>query len=246
MTFAIGGFTYSGQNYVAQPFGYEETATRQGLTARKVRISVLLSAADWLDLTQEYDNWRDLRIEDPDSKTSLDVGTTIGVSLSANGLSWSNVPCWFIQAPAGEQVGAYVQATVELVDADQALQVAIKEDLLSRSRYYFGTYTLGGVTLNLLKPPETYQDTPQVSLTASGTSYITGALIATRVLQLEGDTDSQGWIDIRDWYESTVVLYPSVGDWFPITAPSATAEPDIVAGVRVDRYTVSVSLAQVI
>lgn len=244
MTLTIGAFSYSGNTYTAQPFGYEETDVRQGLSARKVRINALLTAAQWSSLLSAYNSWRDTRIAEPDSKIANSVGTTVAVSLVANGITWSAVACWYLSAPSGEQVGAYVQASVELVVAAEALAVAFRQDQQAAERYYFGTYALGTTTVNLTKPPETYQDTPQLSLTAGGVSYIQGPLTATKVKQIEGTTDASGWTAIQSWYETTIQTAPVATAWFPITPPSATAEARIIGGVRTDLYTVTISLGQ--
>jgi hypothetical protein len=241
MTFSIGAFSCS--LLTAQPLGYEGDA-RQGLTARTWRISGLLTTAQWQSLLSVYDTWQAARIQDPDTLTSNSVGTTVSFTGSANGVSWSGISCWFSEAPSGEQVGAYVQASVTLVHAAEALAVLRKDQLLGAARFYFGTYTLGSTTLQLLKPAETYQDTPSLALTASGATYITGPLSATRVRQIEGDTNAAGWAAIQSWYESAIAATPAAGAWFPISAPSATAEAQIVGGVRADLYTVSISLGQ--
>jgi hypothetical protein len=244
MTLTIGTWTYSGNLYTAQPFGYDESDTKAGRTARKLQLSALMTAAEWGTLLTTYNTWRDTRITDADSATSNSVGTTVAVTAAANGVSWAAVPCWFLSAPSGEQVGTYIQATVEVVDAAQALEVLQAERVSSSAKYYFGTYTIGTTTLNLLRPPETYQDMPQMTLTAGGTSYINGPLTATRVRAVEGDTDAAGWAAIQAWVESTVQAVPTAGDWFPLGAPSATAEAQIVGGVRSDVYTVSITLGQ--
>jgi hypothetical protein len=241
MTFSIGAFSCS--LLTAQPLGYEGDA-RTGLTARTWRISGLLTAAQWQSLLSVYDTWRNARIQDPDTLTSNSVGTTVSYSGSANGVTWSGVGCWFAEAPSGEQVGSYIQASVVLVDAAQALAVLRQEQVLGAAKFTFGTYTLGTTTLQLLKPPETYQDTPTMALTASGATYITGPLSATRVRNIEGTTNAAGWVAIQSWYETTIASAPAAGAWFPISAPSATAEAQIVGGVRADLYTVSISLGQ--
>lgn len=243
MTITIGSYTYSGKTLTAQPYGYEETNTRQGLTARKWLITGLLTPTEWSSLLTTYNTWRDARINDPDSVVSNSVGTTINLTANSNGITWTAVPCWFISAPTSEQVGYYIQASVELVDAAQALEVAQKAE--KQDRYYFGTWTVGNTELQLLRPPQTYQDTPNLALTAGGVSYITGPLTATRLLQLEGDTNATGWTDIQNWYEQTIQEKPSATEWFPIGAPSASAEAVITEGLRTDRYTVTLTLAQV-
>lgn len=244
MTLTIGTWVYSGNRYTVQPYGYDQTDVRRGLTARKWLLQAFMTASEWQGLLTEYNTWRDTRITDPDSVTSGSVGTTVDVTAAANGVTWAAVPCWFLSAPSGEQVGTYVQASVELVDAAQALQVLQHEKTLSGAKYHFGTWTLGTTTIQLTKPPETYQDIPQLSLTAGGSSYITGPMTATRVRELEGDTDAAGWAAIQGWYETTIQTTPAAGAWYPVSAPSASAEAQIVAGARTDVYTVSIALGQ--
>jgi hypothetical protein len=233
------------RNLAAQPFGYDETNTRQGLTARKWQVSGLLTKAQWQSLVSVYEAWRDARIDDPDSVVAQDVGTTINLTANTNGQSWTSVPCWFSTAPSADQVGPYLQASCELVDANQALAVALRsQELGNEDRPALGTFTLGGVVLTLLDPPETYQDTPQMALTATGRSYITGPLTATKVYQVRGTTNATGWAGIQTWFEAAVQARPGAGQLFPISAPSASAANRIEGGLKVIEYTVTCSVAE--
>jgi hypothetical protein len=247
MSTSIGAFTT--HKLLAQPYGYEETATRDGLTARKWLISGLLTTSEWQSLLSVYNTWRDARIQDPDSVAANSVGTTVSLTTAANGISWSGIGCWFISAPVAEQAGAYVQATVELVDASQALQVALrsKEKAYSaEDRPNLGTYTVGTTVLTLLRPPETWTDAPAVARAASGVSYITGPLGATRLRALEGTTTASGWTALQSWYEAEVSAIPSTGDWFPVSPPTASAVNRVINGLKVIEYTVSLTLAQIL
>ena len=248
MSISIGAFSSS--KLLVQPFGYDETSTREGLTARKWLVTGLLTASEWQSLLSVYNSWRDTRITDPDTLSSASVGTTVSLIATSNGITWSGIACWFSSAPSGVQAGVYVQASCELVDAAQALAVLLRQEEKSRQRTDatlpdLGTVTLGSATLTLLAPMETYQDTPQVQLTASGTHYISGPLTATRLRRIEGTTTSSGWTAVRSWYETTVAAIPSAGDWFPISAPTATAEVVIDGGVKSTVYTVTVDVAEV-
>jgi hypothetical protein len=248
MTVSIGAF--STNKLLVQPFGYDETDTSAGLTARKWTISGLLTATEWQSLLSVYNTWRDTRITDADTLSSASVGTTVSLTAAANGLSWSGIGCWFTSAPSGTQAGPYIQASCELVDAAQALAVLLRQEEKNRQRSEattpsLGTVTLGSATLTLLAPMETYQDTPQLQLTASGTHYISGALTATRVRRIEGTTTSSGWTAVRSWYETSVAITPAAGAWYPISAPSATAEVIISGGAKSTRYTVTVDVAEV-
>jgi len=243
MTVSIGAFTTA--KLLAQPFGYEEATTRDGLTARRWTVSGLLTATEWQSLLSVYNTWRDARIQDADSVAANSVGTTVSLTANANGISWSGVGCWFTSAPSGDQAGRYIQASVELVDAAQALQVALRQREKAKSaedRPALGTFTLGSCTLTLLRPPVTYQDVPQLQLTAAGTSYLTGPLTATKVYALEGETNASGWSALQSWFESTIGTTPAAGAYFPLSAPTATAANDVVNGLKVITYTVTLSV----
>lgn len=125
MTITIGSFSAS--TLLAQPIGYEGDA-RDGFTARTFTVSGLLTPAQWQALISEYDTWRSTRLADQDTLLSESVGTTVSLSISnVNGLSVSNLACWFIEAPRGDQTGAYVSAQATLVNATDALAVLLRE-----------------------------------------------------------------------------------------------------------------------
>lgn len=257
MSVTIGSTTLS--RLTVQPYGYEETGTRDGLTAQKWLVTGLCTNTEWTALLGVYDAWRDLRIEDPDTLaantpaygepplTEPVLGATVDLTVTANGMTWNAIPCWFIQAPSGEQVGAYVQATVELVDAAQAVEVLLRErekNQQAEDLPELGTFNLGGAVIKLTKPPDTFQDIPQMQVTASGYSYISGPLRATKVKDIQGTTDSDGWAAIQVWYADTTNT-PLSGSYFPLSAPTASAKNTIVEGKKVIEYTVSVVLGKV-
>lgn len=248
MSVTIGSFNTNA--LTAQPFGYEGDA-RSGLTARTFRISGLLSSSQWQALISEYNTWRTSRIADADTYSSGTVGTTVSLSITnTNGLSVSSLACWFAEAPSGEQAGSYISASALLVDANQALAVLLRSKEKERQGSEanvpsLGTVSLGSATVTLTKPMEARQDGPQVALTAGGTSYITGALAAHEVRQIEGYISSGTWSDLLSWYDTTVASVPSAGSWFPVSPPSATAEVIITGGAKATRYNVSVSAVKI-
>lgn len=248
MTVTIGAFSTTA--LLAQPFGYEGDA-RGGLTARTFRLNGLLTPAQWQALINEYETWRGLRITDPDTALSGTTGTTVSVTISANGLAVSALPCWFIEAPVGEQAGAYVAATVVLVDAAQALAVLLRSEEKSRQNSEakipsIGTVTLGSVVVTLTQPMETRQDGPSVAMTATGVSYVNGPLAAHKVRKIEGYISGGSYSDLLSWYDTTITTVPAAGSWFPVAAPQATAEAIISNGVKTTRYNVSVTALQIL
>jgi hypothetical protein len=248
MAITIGGTDFP--TLTAQPFGYEETNTRSGQTARKWLLTGLLKPSEWLDLLDEYDGWRNTRIEDEPTETSNVVGTTVAFSGDGpGGQSWTSVACWFIAAPQAEQSGAYLAASVELIDANEALEVLLKtkeDEAAGEDLPDLGTITIGTTTLTLLKPVDAYATSPTMELTATGTHYIQGALVPYNIKDVEGTTNSAGWTAIRAWYETQIDAVPLAGSYFPITAPSASAANKVVGGVTSVEYTVSIQLGLVL
>jgi hypothetical protein len=247
MTLTIGSATFS--SLTAQPFGYEETDTKRGFTARRWLITGLLTPTEWLALIEEYNSWRDLRILDEDSLKSGTVGTTVSFSgTGAGSEDWSEIECWFSRAPAGDQAGGYRLANMSLVDAAEELEVLLREQETSEEEEEIdlGTLTIGDAELKLLSPPDSYGAPPALQLTAGGVHFITGPLVAEKIQNVEGVTDSSGWEDIKTWYEEQVISIPSTGDWFPISPPSATVRSKVVSGVKTVEYVVTLSIGQVI
>jgi hypothetical protein len=248
MSVTIGAFSSS--NLLAQPYGYDETETRAGLTARKWIINGLLTKTQWSSLLNVYNTWRNTRINDVDTLKSRVVGTTVSVTVSANNITVTALPCWFIAAPSGEQAGAYVNATVEVVDAAQALQVLLAEEEKRRQREDalrpdLGTLNIGGTILELLKPKDTFTNNPQVQLTAAGRHYISGPLTVSRIIDAEGETTEAGWANLRTWYENIVRTTPLRNTLYPYTVPEATARAEIQSGVKTTIYTVTIQLIRI-
>jgi hypothetical protein len=248
MTITIGTFTCS--YLTTQPFGYEGEA-RSGLTARTFQIGGLLTPTQWQSLLSVYNTWRDTRLTDQDTALSGVVGTTTALTVSANSVSVSALPCWFAEPPSGEQTGAYISASVTLVDAAQALAVLLREQEKSRQNSEatipsLGTVTLGSAVVTLTRPMDTRQDGPNVALTATGTSYVTGPLTSHKVRQIEGYITTGTFDNVLSWYDTTIAAVPAASSYFPITAPTATAEVIISGGVKSTRYTVQLTVLQIL
>jgi hypothetical protein len=253
-TVTIGGTTYSYLD--TQPTGYKETDTEKGYTARKWKLSGFLTQAEWTGMVSAYNSWRNARINDPDSVATETVGTT--VSFSTTEPPAASAACWYTKAPEATREGTLWNASVELVDAAQALAVALKakdkekeEEVKDQDRPDLGTYTIQidgapDVVLTLTAVPDTYQDAPTLNLTAQGTHYLSGPQGITKVREIAGFTNQAGWDSILNiWYPKIIKDPPATGDWFPVTAPKATAENVITEGLKVVRYNVTVTLVKV-
>lgn len=243
-TLKIGSFTYGAGFYTAQPFGFQETETQLGLTAETVQVTALMTASEWEALLECYDAWRTARLNDDVEDIKATVGSTVSVSIKANDIEWTNVPSYFLVAPAGTQAGLYVEATCQLGNAQQLVEIFNKQkEVESANVDYFGTFTLWGTELKLRRPPESFQDMPSLQLSAGGKSYTTGPRIPTDVLNLEGDTNKSGWNSICAQCKGNASGIPGT-EWFPISPPAANATKRIIKGVRDDLYTVSISVGK--
>lgn len=251
MAITLGSFTFN--TLTAQPYGFEELEGYSGLSARAWRVQGLCTEAQWASITTTYSTWRDTRITDEDTLKSMVVGTTVNFSGSAAGLTWTDIPCWFLAAPTGEQTGAYISVSFSIVDAAEYLEALIAQEEKKAERDDALTPDLGILTisygehtavLTLTKPPESYSNTPTVQLTATGKPYISGPLAATRIMDVEGTCDESNWIALQSWYEAIVIDTPAAGTWYPTSAPTATATAEIQDGVKTTVYSVTLQLTQ--
>lgn len=251
MAITLGSFTFN--LLTAQPYGFEELEAYSGLSARAWRVSGLCTEAQWASITTVYHDWRDLRIQDEDTLKSRVIGTTVSFTGSAAGLTWSAIPCWFLAAPRGEQTGAYITVSFDIVDAEEYLEALLAQEEKKAQRDDALKPDLGTITisyaghtavLTLTKPPQSYSNSPTVQLTAAGKPYISGPLAATRIRDVEGTCDATQWGYLQNWYEAIVIDTPGTGVWYPTSPPTATATAEIQDGVKTTIYAVSLQLTQ--
>ena len=188
--------------------------------------------------------------------TSGVVGTTVLFSgTGPNSTTWTNIPVWYTEAPAGEQAGQYIRVTVALSDAAQhlaALQQAEADSGQADADDLpdLGTFVYGGTTITLTSPLNGYREGPTVELTAAQTHFISGAQVIEKLRILEGyfeeDAQPNGLTQINTQYETDLVATPTTGQYYPISPPSYTAEKRTNAGVDTVRYTVSMQFIEVI
>lgn len=249
MAVTLGTLTIS--DLQAQPFGYSEVDITGGLAPRQWGIEGLVRPADWLSLLGIFETWSDARKADADTAVSLAVGATVNFSGSAAGKTWSNVACWFTNAPSGEAVGSYIRASFGLIDANQSLD-AFKRQLTrdleneDAESNIHGTFTLGSTTLTLLQQPDGYEGGPELGITASGSILINGPLRVVEVKRLNGYTTEAGWSAIRSWYTSTVASTPASGSYYPAGVPTMQRRQVTTgAGIKTTRCVVSIDLWKV-
>jgi hypothetical protein len=253
MAFTLGSGTSAVtiKYLTAQPCQWQEADVQRGLIARAWTITGLVSPAAWKAIDTLFSTWSTSRQSDDDPFKTAAVGVTVPFSGSANGISWSNVACWFTGAPTGEQVSsAMVRVSFGLVDATQQLAVLLRREELSREATEahwpdYGTWSAGGATLTLLQEPDGYDAGPQMDLTAGGGAVIQGPLAALKTRKIKGYTDdATAWQSIRTWYEATIAARPSSGAWFPVAPPTREKTIIVINGAKTTRHTISLDLKQ--
>lgn len=221
-----------------------------GQTARRWPVQAILTPAEWLTLDGIYTTWRTARLADPDTMVSLSIGSTVNTSGKVWGLTWTNVATWFTSPPTPSAAGAMVSVSFELVDAAQMLAVMLRETELSTqvsdNESTYGSYALGGLTLNLVSSSDGFEDGPTMELAGTGTHVIKGPLMASKIKKITGWTNAVGaGATIRSWYESQIASKPTVGAWFPVSPPQVDQQSVIVSGAKVTRSIISIDLKQV-
>ncbi|NBS68412.1 hypothetical protein EBT31_05795 [bacterium] len=249
MSVTINGLTIT--RLTAQPFGYTSDDVSKGRAARSWTVSGLLDQSELAQFVSIFNTWSAARRADPDPVGADDIGSTVALSCSANGLTASGVACWFSEAPQIEQVGRYVQLTATLVDAAQSLEItktALEQEAKAEEALKpdLGTVTLGGVVITLTEPMETLDDLPTLERTAGGFAYIQGPLRASAVRDITGTVENEAaYVTLRNWVASTVQTTPQAGAWWPTRPPTASVEAKMIDGVKTDVWTVSLTVEQV-
>lgn len=246
---SYGGTTLTLRYLQAQPIGYAEAETEQGLVARRFTVAGLCTPAQWVTCCSLFDAWQAARILEPPTLTSRAVGATVSLTCAAHGRSVSNLGCWFTAAPTGETVdgGQWVKVAFELIDASQQLMVLLRQNEKSRLggdafTPAYGTITLGATTLALLEQPEGFEDGPSLEPTSSGGFVARGPLVVSEVRTVKGVTDASGWAAVKSWFTSTIAIRPSANDFWPVGELGLERDQIVSGGAVVERYIVSVKL----
>jgi hypothetical protein len=231
----------------AQPIGYAEAETEQGLTARRFTVAGLCTPAQWVTCASIFDAWQAAKILEPPTITSRAVGATVALSCSAHGRSVSSLGCWFTGAPAGETTGAWVKVNFTLIDAAQQLAVVLRQNEKARLGGdaflpAYGTITLGTTTLALLDQPEGFEDGPSLEPTSTGGFVTRGPLVASEVRSIRGVTNAAGWTAVKNWFTSTIATRPGASDFYPVGNLGLERDQIVSGGVVVERYIVTAKL----
>jgi hypothetical protein len=246
---SYGGSTLTLRYLQAQPLGYAEAETEQGLVARRFTVAGLCTPAQWVTTCTIFDAWQAAKITEAPTLASRAVGATVALTCSAHGRSVTSLACWFTGAPTGETVdgGAWVKVSFTLIDAAQQLAVLLRQNEKARLGGdaflpAYGTITLGTTTLSLLDQPEGFEDGPSLEPTSSGGYVARGPLVASEVRTVRGVTNSAGWTAVKQWFATTIAARPGTSDFWPVGELSLERDQIVSSGAVVERYIVTVKL----
>jgi hypothetical protein len=229
----------------AYPFTYSGSDVSRGLVARAWKVKGIVSRTQLAAVYASFATWRTNRLGDTYNDGT--IGSTLNFSADLPAGSVTDLKVWFDEAPSASPVGAttYLDLSFSVVDATQALAIAKREkDFDAQGKPSFGTFTWGEVTLTLTQPPDSFAALPQLNLSATGVTYLSGPLVAQKVKRIVGETTAAGWSTLRTHIETIAEsgTAPAAGSWWPTSPPTATAE---VRG-STTVYIVTLDLAEVI
>jgi len=246
---SYGGSTLTLRYLQAQPIGYAEAETEQGLVARRFTVAGLCTPAQWVTCCSLFDAWQAAKITEAPSLASRAVGATVALTCAAHGRSVTSLACWFTGAPAGETVegGVWVKVSFSLIDATQQLAVLLRQNEKGRLGGdafipSYGTITLGATTLALLEQPEGYEDGPSLEPTSTGGFVARGPLVVSEVRNVKGVTDASGWAAVQSWFKSTIAARPGASDFWPVGELGLERDKIVSSGAVIERYIISVKL----
>lgn len=226
--------------------GFDVGNAEQGICRRTWQISALFSPSEWVAIIGAFNTWRTAREAESIADISNSVGTTVALDGAFRGQTWTNVACWFLDAPSQDLAGRRIRGSFSLVEAAEALEMSRRLQRLDQDQAQpldFGTYSVGGVSLTLLKLPDALGDGPSVETAATGADVISGPLLVASKKEIEGWTTSgTAWATIMAWYATSIASPPAAGTWWPEAKPTVVAEPWVSGTTRTVRYVVTVPL----
>ena len=252
MSVTINGNTFANLRQV--PLKYDSTNTIAGLTAKRWEYTGLLLPSEFTTLTGIYESWRNAKILEEDPAISLVQGTTVSVTVAGTGGA-TNVACWFDLPPEGQALGKFIEVTIGVVDAAEKIELLAsleqeadtnEEDLAA----LLGTYTYGGVVINLTQPTPTFRQNFDATFALSGQHYISGTFLVEDIINVIGYFDSDdypaGVASINAQHKTDASGAVINGDLVPLKPPTFTPAVIKKGGVNVIRYSVSIQLLEII
>ena len=226
ITLSYAGSTVTIPDRLAKlPFAFNDSNVRRGRAAEMLSIDGFMLRQDALSVISLFKAWKDVKITEEDQQKTGAVGATVSVTGSGTGFSWTSRACWFEKSPTIQDAGVFVRLSVDLIDANQALQIMLEErDDADEDGISMGTITLGSAVINLLSYPVQYDELPEVSRNPAGVHVMTGQLTLQESKEIEGWVTESNKNNLESWLTTTIATTPAPNTWYPIAYQKPVAK----------------------
>lgn len=248
-TLSYGGVSLTFAKLTEPPLGLQVTDAARGRVAEVLSLTGLLRPSQAGTLRSLCAAWSAAKLPEEDPARTGTLGATIAVTATVPGwFTWTSRPCWISDGPSYEKAGAYLKASITLIDAAAALAVRlreIEEGIEEEEALGLGTLTFGSATVNLTASADTFGDLPQTQLSPAGSHVLTGPLVVPEVREVQGWVTAAGKTALETWLKTTVASTPATGAWFPTGWSRPEAFLRTNAGVVTVAYRVAFSVVKV-
>lgn len=223
LTLSYGGATFTFPNLSQHPLAFDAVDVRRGRAPESLQPSGLLLKTQADDLLNLFRSWRNAKLIEEAPERTGTVGAVVLVTARGPGYSgasaWTSRAAWIDAIDKPTQVGPFTRVGLTLVDANQALAVALREleeGEEQEEALGLGTLTFGGAVVNLTARAENIEGLPQLELTAAGAHVITGNLATVDTREVRGWVTAAHLPTLETWVKTTAATSsPANGTWFP-------------------------------
>ena len=253
LTLSYGGASFTFPNLDQHPLAFDAVDVRRGRAPESLQPSGLLLKPQADSLLNLFRSWRTAKLAEEAPERTGTVGAVVLVTASGPGYSgasaWSNRAAWIDSIEKPSQVGPFTRVGLTLVDANQALAVALREleeGEEEQEALNLGTVTFGGATINLTARAENIEGLPQLELSAAGVHVITGNLATVDTREVRGWVTSATLPTLESWVKTTAATPSPVNNtWFPSGWSPPVARLKRNAGVVTTVFDVSFTATKI-
>jgi hypothetical protein len=229
LTLSYGGASFTFPNLDQHPLAFDAVDVRRGRAPESLQPSGLLLKPQADSLLNLFRSWRTAKLAEEAPERTGTVGAVVLVTASGPGYSgasaWSNRAAWIDSIEKPSQVGPFTRVGLTLVDANQALAVALREleeGEEQEEALGLGTLSFGGAVVNLTARPDDIGNLPQPELSAAGAHVITGNLATVDLRNVQGWVTAAHLPTLESWVKTTAATpSPANNTW----VPSAWTQP---------------------
>jgi len=223
LTLSYGGATFTFPNLDQHPLAFDAVDVRRGRAPESLQPSGLLLKPQADDLLNLFRSWRNAKLAEEAPERTGTVGAVVLVTARGPGYSgasaWTSRAAWIDAIDKPTQVGPFTRVGLTLVDASQALAVALREleeGEEQEEALGLGTLTFGGAVVNLTARPDDIGNLPQPELSAAGAHVITGNLATVDLHNVQGWVTAAHLPSLETWVKTTAATpSPANGTWVP-------------------------------